>query len=95
MSKFFMGIVYFLSIILGIGGALLHIWTIYIAYSISGILAAIVSFFLVGLSELYWVYKAWSVSGFDSPFIQWFIVYIVLIIVRFVIAIFAAATSKE
>lgn len=95
MSKFFTVLVYLLSGIIGLGGSLLHIWTIIIAYNISGPLAAIVSFFLIGLSEFYWVYKAWSISGFDSPYIQWLIVFIVLAAIRFIFAILSAATSKE
>jgi hypothetical protein len=95
MSKFFIGLTYLISILLGIGGTLFHIWTIIIAYNVSGILAAIVTFFLIGLSEFYWAFQAWKTSGFDSSFIQWIIVFLALGIVRFIFIIFSGIFDRD
>jgi hypothetical protein len=44
-------------------GVCIHVFTVIIAYKISGLFAAIVSAGLPVLAQIYWVYKIWSTSG--------------------------------
>lgn len=69
---------------------LLHIWTVYIAFKISGVLGAIFTFFIPVLSELYWSFSSWKIAGFDNPYIQWVIVIAILWVFSFAFGIFAA-----
>lgn len=39
-----------------------HVWTIIIAYEESGLLAAIISFFLPVISEIYWLIQMFDVN---------------------------------
>lgn len=73
--KFLIGVRWILA-------GLIYIWTIYIAYVISGIFAAVVTLFLPFIGQVYWGYQAWKSSGFDSPYIQWLIVLIALWIIQ-------------
>ncbi|MFC4769919.1 hypothetical protein [Effusibacillus consociatus] len=41
-----------------ISGTLLHIWTVFIAYSDAGFLGAILTFVLPGLAQIYWFYDS-------------------------------------
>ncbi|OIK11967.1 hypothetical protein BIV60_17075 [Bacillus sp. MUM 116] len=95
MIKLFTG-VYSVSVFLiwalGIG---IHLWTIYIAYHVSGLFWAIISFFFPVLSQIYWGYKAWKIDGFDSAYIQWLIILTVLWVSRFVFALIIATSSDE
>ena len=50
-------------IILQVGGALLYGYTLYLAYTLSGLIAAVVSAMFPGISNLYWIYERWSVTG--------------------------------
>ena len=45
---------------------IIHVYSIVIAFSLSGIIAAVITFILPGLSELYWFFKIGSHFGFDS-----------------------------
>jgi hypothetical protein len=55
---------FFLWLLLGlvypITGLIVHIWTVGVAYTYSGLLAAIFSFFFPVISELYWVFALWT-----------------------------------
>lgn len=50
-------------IVLQIGGAALYFYTLYLAYTISGLIAAFISAMLPGLANIYWIYDRWSVTG--------------------------------
>lgn len=76
---------YLMTFIAWLGITAIHIWTLMIAYNNNGLLAAVITFILVGLSEIYWVYQAWQISGFDSPYIQWTIVFIIVYISQYVL----------
>jgi hypothetical protein len=73
-------------IIVWILGGLIHLWTIYIAYSISGLFSGVVSFFFPVISQIFWGYGAWRVSGFDSAYIQWLIIFVVMWVLQYVFA---------
>ena len=82
---------YYLMIFLSF---LFHLWTIYIAYKLSGFIGAILTFFLPVLSHIFLSFISWRVSGFESPYIQWAIVIVVMWIISFVYGIFAAYISS-
>lgn len=72
----------FATIILQIGGIFLYGYTLYLAYTLSGLMAAMVSAALPGLSNLYWIYDRWSVTGeffnfYTNMNILWVTVWIV------------------
>jgi hypothetical protein len=80
-------------------GVLMHLWTVYIAFAISGVFWAIVSFFFPVASQLFWGFRAWSVGSFDTPFIQWLILlaimWVAYYIVLAIIAALAASYEKK
>ncbi|MCK4602932.1 MAG: hypothetical protein KAU28_10730 [Phycisphaerae bacterium] len=59
------GYVLLLSSLAGfsLSSIILHLWTVYFAYSLYGLLAAIVTFFIPFLSELFWFSRAWIGLG--------------------------------
>lgn len=54
------GISNLLKILLGI---LLHFFTTYLAYQVSGTLAAVLTFFTPPFAELYWIFRIWNETG--------------------------------
>jgi hypothetical protein len=46
-----------------IGAALLHVWTIILAYQFSGFIGAVLSFFLPVISEIWWAVVIWKRVG--------------------------------
>lgn len=79
----YMGIVWILS-------GLIYIWTLIIANTLGGTLAAIVTFFFPVIGQLYWAYRSWRISGFDSTYIQWLIVLVALWVIQYLV--FATAS---
>lgn len=72
-------------LILQVGGAALYFYTIFLAYTLSGIIAAIVSAMFPGVSNLYWIYERWSVTGEFMNFytqmnILWLVIYVISIL---------------
>lgn len=58
-------------------GGIIHMVTIYIAFKISGILAAVFTGGLPVISQIYWAIKLWTLSGiFFNPFTAVLIIYI-------------------
>src|SRR5258708_26687743 len=47
----------------GIGAAAIHLYTTYVAYQTSGVLAALLTFGMPPLSELYWLVSIWYATG--------------------------------
>lgn len=95
MEKFILGIVYILTALQWILGGLIYIWTLYIAYTISGLVAAIITFFLPFLGQAYWGYQAWRISDFDSPYLQWLIVLVVIAILKWLVSLVAIAIDSK
>ncbi len=56
----FVGVNYLL-IMLGLAGS--HIWTVYIAYQIDGKIPAIITLFTPPFAEIYWAYASWRGTG--------------------------------
>jgi hypothetical protein len=84
MLKIFTGFIYLWIILLWILGGLMHLWTIYIAYSTSGLFWGIVTFFLPVISQIFWGLKAWFNFGFDSPYIQWLIILAAMWLINYI-----------
>lgn len=53
----------FAYVALSILGTVIHIWTIVISYTISGLIAAILSLALPVLAQIYWFFFVWSANG--------------------------------
>ena len=75
----------FFAIILQVGGVALYGYTLYLAYTLSGIGAVIMSAMFPGISNLYWIYDRWSVTGellnfYTNLNLLWIAVYIIGIV---------------
>jgi hypothetical protein len=66
-------------------GGLMHLWTVYIAYSVGGLLWAAASFFFPVISEIYFGYDAWKYDGFNTAYIQWLLVVFAMWLFRYVL----------
>ncbi len=60
------GIIHF---VLGGLGLIIHAWTVIIAFSTKGFVAAVITFALPVVAELFWGYQIWSTSGI---FLNWY-----------------------
>jgi hypothetical protein len=63
---------------------LIHLWTVYIAYTLGGAFWGFIAFFCPVVSQISLGYEAWTVSGFSSAYIQWLIVLVVMWVLQFV-----------
>jgi hypothetical protein len=85
MLKVFTWLFYLYNALFWILGGLIHLWTVYIAYSVGGIVWGVLSFIFPVLSEIYFGYDAWKYDGFSTSYIQWLIVLLVMWLFRFVL----------
>ena len=46
-----------------IGSTALHIYTIYVGFKFAGFWPALITFFVVGVSEIFWGYIFWQATG--------------------------------
>lgn len=77
---------------MGVLGLIIHVWTVVLAYSVSGMFAAVISLIFPVLSELYWFGKVWKSIGIDASYCLAILGYICL----FPIGLFGALVgSKE
>lgn len=60
MRDFFYIIFSTLKVIASVLAAVVHIWTVIIAFKVSGLVAAILSFFFPIISQIYWVIKTFG-----------------------------------
>jgi hypothetical protein len=56
----FAGITFFIAIY---GGLLLHFYTTYLSFMLSGFAAGVLTFVFPVFSEIYWFIKCWSLAG--------------------------------
>jgi hypothetical protein len=94
MVKFITGVMYLYIVVLWILGGLMHFWTIYIAYSISGAFWGFVSLFFPVVAQIVWGFNAWISYGWDSPYIQWLVVLMVLWVFYYIILFFINIFDK-
>lgn len=85
MIKFIAGLFYLYTVLFWVLGGLIHLWTVYIAYTLGGIFGGIVAFFFPVISEIFIGYDAWNYDGFNTAYIQWLIVLLVMWLFRFVL----------
>jgi hypothetical protein len=65
---------------------LIHLWTVYIAFTLGGAFWGFIAFFCPVVSQISLGYEAWSISGFSSAYIQWLIILVVMWVIQFVFA---------
>ena len=80
------GIAYWAASLLGMA---IHLWTIVIAFKISGIIATILTFIFPVLSEIYWFFKIGSNLGFGNIYCLSIMAYIGLFGIVFLGTMFA------
>jgi hypothetical protein len=95
MIKIFAGLFFLYNVIFWILGGLIHLWTVYISFSMAGIFGGIVAFFFPVISEIYTGYGAWKYDGFNSPYIQWLIVLLVMWLFRYVLIFILASFENK
>ncbi|PLR84670.1 hypothetical protein CVD25_01145 [Bacillus canaveralius] len=93
--KVFAVFLYVFMALLWILGGLMHLWTVYIAYTIGGWFWGLVSLFFPVISEIVLAFVSWGNSGFQAPYIQWLIVLVVLWIVYYVVAGMASGVEAR
>ena len=75
-------------------GFALHIYTIYFAYIIKGFWAALITFFIPMISQIYWVFHSVGMFGkWLNPYAFYVGIYVVLAIVLWVVVIIFGAAA--
>ena len=91
MSAGITGLAFLLIKLLGL---VLHIYTIYFAYVIKGFLAALITFFMPFISQIFWVFNSVGMFGkWINPFSFYVGLYVVLAIILWVIVIIFGAAA--
>ncbi len=62
------GIMTLMAIVGSILGLIIHVWTIVIAFLVSGLFAAVLTVIFPVLSEIYWFFKVGSNVGFSATY---------------------------
>lgn len=92
----FMGLGY---LVMGGLGLLIHVLTILIAFSVSGIIGAIISLMLPLISQIFWFIKMWSVAGtILNPYCIIILAYIgswIVIIVGLLVVAYASERGQK
>ena len=83
-----MGLAWIAASILGL---IIHVWTIVIAFSVSGLFAAVLTLVFPVLSEIYWFFKVGSNVGFDATYCVSIMAYVGLFGVAFLGAMVASS----
>jgi hypothetical protein len=94
MLKVLSGFLNLYLVLVWIVSGLIHLWTVYIAYSIGGLFWGVVSFFFPVISQIFFGIDAFRVAGADSSYFQWLIVLVVMWIVKYIFA-FIIGTIEE
>jgi hypothetical protein len=88
------GIVGYLSI--STLGLAIHIWTIVKAYSLTGILGAVITLFLPVIGEIYWFIRLWKISETVFNFYCTVLIgYLVFIHVMILVMVIVGAVAKK
>ena len=72
----FFGILSIISLLLGL---VIYVWTIVLAFSMSGTIAAILTLILPVLSTIYWFFIVGTNIGFNTIFCLAIIIYVVVV----------------
>jgi hypothetical protein len=77
-------------------GVVLHVFTTWLAFRVSGTLAAVITFFMPVFSECYWIFQIYTETGIFWSYIAiGSAVYIILWFVLIVCASIAAAAEPS
>ena len=49
--------------LVGIAYPIIHVWTILIAFAMSGLVGAVITLMVPVLAQIFWFIKAWSLAG--------------------------------
>jgi hypothetical protein len=94
MLKVLSGFFNLYLVLVWIVSGLIHLWTVYIAYSIGGLFWGVVSFFFPVISQIYWGFEAFRIAGADALYFQCLMVLVVMWIVKYIFA-FIIGTIEE
>ena len=87
MRKLFLNLIAFVATIIilsiWISGISLHLYTILVAYKVSGFISALIALSLPFITQVYWVIKMWHIT---DHFINGYSFYVFIYIVYFIIA---------
>jgi hypothetical protein len=95
MLKVLSGFFNLYLVLVWIVSGLIHLWTVYIAYSIGGLFWGVVSFFFPVISQIYWGIQAFRIAGADSLYFQCLIVLVVMWIVKYIFAFIVVAIDEK
>jgi hypothetical protein len=95
MIKLLSGFLYAYVVLVWILSGLIHLWTVYIAYTLGGAFWGFVAFFCPVISQISLGYDAWTISGFESPYIQWLLITVVAWVLQYVFAAIFGITEEK
>lgn len=77
-------------------GLVLHLYTVFLAFKISGAVGGIVSFIFPGIAQIYWIYRIWDTVGIFWSYLTlataaYILLWLVLMIISGVAISIAAA----
>ncbi|MDI6790282.1 MAG: hypothetical protein QME44_06315 [Thermodesulfobacteriota bacterium] len=85
-----MGLAWIVASILGL---VIHVWTIVIAFLLSGLFAAVLTLVFPVLSEIYWFFKIGSNAGYGTTYCVSIMAYIGLFGLGFLGAMIASSRN--
>jgi hypothetical protein len=93
-----MGVIFYL--IIGITGLLIHLWTIIISLTESGIVGALATLVFPGLAEIYWAIVAWSMTGtfantYTLTVVGYAALFVVLLCIAGIVGYFSSKSEQE
>jgi hypothetical protein len=74
---------------------LIHLWTVYIAYSLGGAFWGFVAFFCPVISQISLGFEVWNVSGFSSAYIQWLLILVVMWVLQYVFSVLIGLAEEK
>lgn len=86
----------FLSMGTWVFGVMLHLYTILIAFKMSGFMAAFIALSLPVLAQIYWFFVAWNKTGeFINGFSFYIILYVGYLVISFSLMAIGSWLYKE
>ena len=74
-----------MSKIFAVTAMIVHIWTVVLAFSVRGVIGGILTLFLPGLSEIYWLFATWGDDG----------LYTTLVIIHMIGALYFVVAANQ
>lgn len=85
-----MGLAWIAASILGL---VIHVWTIVIAFMLSGLVGAVITLILPVLAQAYWFFKVGASLGFGTTYCVAIMAYVGLLVVAVIGAAIAGSES--